>query len=183
MLRLFVGLRLPDAVRARLAILRAGLPGARWVEPHNMHLTLRFIGEVDEDVAAEIDVRLGAIVAEAFDLELAGLGTFGEGAKARALWAGVGAAVASLSHLQAKVDSAVVRAGLPPEARKFSPHVTLARLTRPPPARLLNYIAGNNLFRAGPFPVTQFTLFESRPGNESPVYIPHLNYQLFVPGT
>lgn len=177
MIRLFVGLALPDGVIARLAMLCAGLPGANWVEPVNMHLTLRFIGEVEESAAEDIDRMLGGFRAEAFSLELAGLGTFGEGAKAHALWAGVMPSPA-LSHLQAKIESAVVRAGLPPEGRKFTPHVTLAWLNRPQPNRLQAYIEGNNLFSAGPFAVDQFTLFESRLGKGGAVYIPQVDYAL-----
>ena len=182
MLRLFVGLALPDGVVARLALLCSGLPGVSWVEPANMQITLRFIGEVDESQAEEIDTRLAGIEAEALSLVLAGLGTFGEGAKARAIWAAVTPSPA-LAHLQAKVVSACVRAGLPPEGRKFTPHVTMARLTRPQPARLQTYIAGNSLFSAGPFAVESFTLFESRLGKGAPVYIPQVDYSLIVPGT
>lgn len=177
MIRLFVGLALPDGVIARLSMLCAGVPGANWVEPANMHITLRFIGEVEESEAEEIDHMLSTVEAEAFSLELAGLGTFGEGHKTRALWAAVVPSPALL-HLQAKVESAVVRAGLPPEGRKFTPHVTLARLDKPSPARLQSYIEGNNLFSAGPFAVEQFTLFESRLGTGGAVYIPQVEYPL-----
>ncbi len=175
MLRLFVALSLPDGVVARLAMLCSGLPGATWVAPANMHITLRFIGEVDEDVAEEIDHRLRAVVWQPFDLTLAGLGLFGEGAKAHALWAAVQPSP-QLAHLQAKIESAVVRAGLPPETRKFTPHVTLARLTKPQPARLQSFMVGNNLFSAGPFRVEQLTLFESRLGRGGPVYISLADY-------
>jgi 2'-5' RNA ligase len=182
MLRLFVGLSLPDGVIARLNIMCAGLPGAAWTPPANMHITLRFIGEVEEHVAEEIDAVLARIEAPAFSLELAGVGTFGEGTKARSLWAAVKPSP-ELGHLQAKVESAVVRAGLPPEGRKFTPHVTLARLAHVPPARLQTFIAGNAPFQAGPFEVDHFTLFESLLGKASPIYIPHIDYPLFVPGT
>ena len=177
MIRLFVGLALPDGVIARLAVLCAGLPGANWVEPTNMHLTLRFIGEVDEGVAEEIDRMLASVQAEAFSLELAGLRTFGEGAKAHALWAAVTSSPA-LSHLQAKVESAVVRAGQSPESRKFTPHVTLARLNKPQPNRLQTYIEGNNLFSTGPFAIDQFTLFKTRLGKGGAAYIPQVDYPL-----
>ncbi len=136
MLRLFVGLALPDGVIARLAIMCSGLPGAQWIEPRNMHITLRFIGEVEESVAEELDLRLAGIEAEAFSLELAGLGMFGAGPKARALWVGVGASQA-LSHLHAKIESAAVRTGCAPEGRKFTPHVNPgaphAAVSRPAP--------------------------------------------------
>lgn len=181
MLRLFVALPLPDGVIARLSILQGGVPGASWVEPVNMHLTLRFIGEVDTETAEDIAAMLAHVEAPAFSLELSGVGTFGEGSKARALWAGVKPS-AELAHLQQKVESAVVRAGLPPETRKFSPHVTLARLKHAQAPRLESFIAGNNLFSAGPFAVERFTLYESRPGNGGPVYIPQVDYDL-VPGT
>ncbi|MBY0511751.1 MAG: RNA 2',3'-cyclic phosphodiesterase [Rhodospirillaceae bacterium] len=177
MLRLFVGLGLPDGVAARLSILCAGVPGASWVEPANLHLTLRFIGEVEEHEAEEIDGLLAGITAPAFSLTLAGVNTFGEGAKARAVWAAVQPS-AALSHLQAKVESAVVRAGRPAEGRKFTPHVTLARLHKPQPPRLAAFLEGNAPFQAGPFRIEHFTLFESRPGKGSPVYIPLVDYSL-----
>ncbi len=182
MLRLFVGLSLPDGVIARLAMLSSGLPGANWVEPANLHITLRFIGEVQESQAEEVDYLLAGIEAEALPVELAGLGTFGEGAKAQALWVRVTPSP-GLAHLQAKVESACVRAGLVPEGRKFTPHVTLARLNKPQPARLQTYIEANNLFSAGPFAVDRFTLFESRLGKGGAVYIPQVYYDLNVPGT
>jgi 2'-5' RNA ligase len=177
MLRLFVGLSLPDGVIARLSMICAGVPGASWVEPSNMHLTVRFIGEVEEADAAEIDALLAAIAAPAFSIELAGVNTFGEGAKARALWAAVRPS-AELAHLQAKVESAVVRAGQPREGRKFTPHVTLAHLSKPQPPRLAAFLEGNALLQAGPFRIEQFTLFESRLGKGGPVYIPLVDYPL-----
>lgn len=177
MLRLFVGLALPDGVVARLSVMRNGVPGAAWVEPANIHLTLRFIGEVDESAAEEIDAALGDVEVPRFSLELNGVGTFGEGTKARSLWVGATPS-AELNHLQAKVESAVVRAGQPPEGRKFTPHVTLAHLVRPQPPRLAKFLEGNMPFRAGPFRIDQFTLFESRLGKGPPVYIPLVEYAL-----
>ncbi|MDA1133118.1 MAG: RNA 2',3'-cyclic phosphodiesterase, partial [Proteobacteria bacterium] len=126
MIRLFVALGLPAGVRERLALVRAPLPGARWVPPENMHVTLRFIGEVEPPLATEIDTLLSRITAPSFDISLAGLGTFGSRGRVRALWAGVEQTV-PLAHLQAKIETACRRAGLPPEGRKFHPHVTLAR--------------------------------------------------------
>lgn len=177
MLRLFVGLGLPDGVAARLSIMCAGVPGANWVEPSNFHITLRFIGEIEEDDAEEIDALLSGIEQPAFSIELAGVNTFGEGTKARSIHASVMPS-ADLTHLHAKVESAVVRAGQPPEGRKFMPHVTLAHLHKPQPPRLAAFLEGNAVFQAGPFRVEQFTLFESRLGNGSPVYIPLAEYPL-----
>ena len=159
MLRLFVAFPLPDGVIARLAMLCSGVPGARWVEPANMHVTLRFIGEVDDTAAANIDHALSGIDAPAFTTALAGINTFGKDHKAHTLWVGVQPS-AALTHLHAKVESAIVRSGQPHEQRKFTPHVTLARMTRPEMGRLQNYIEGNGLFSAGPFSVDRFSLYE-----------------------
>lgn len=169
MYRLFVGLTLPEFMRDQLAFLQDGLPGARWVDPDNYHLTLRFIGAVDRHDAADIDGTLQGIDAAAFDLSLSGLGVFGQGKKTRALFANVGT-VPGLNHLQSKVESAVVRAGQPPEPRKFSPHVTLARFRSPHPGHVQSFVERNGLFRAGPIVVESFVLFESRMGKGGSVY-------------
>jgi 2'-5' RNA ligase len=142
-----------------------------------MHLTLRFIGEVDEEDAEEIDALLTGIETPAFSIELAGVNTFGEGAKARSLHTMVTPS-AELVHLQAKIESAVVRAGQPPEPRRFTPHVTLAHLHKPQPPRLAVFLEGHAAFQAGPFRIDQFTLFESRLGKGSPVYMPLVDYPL-----
>lgn len=180
MFRLFVGLGLPDGVIARIGIMCSGIPGARWVDPANLHLTLRFIGEVDEPAAEEIDFALRQIQDQAFDLTLTGLGTFGKHGKEHTLWIGVAPSPA-LTHLQAKIESAVVRSGQPAEERKFTPHVTIARMTRPDLIRLRHFIEGNGLFQAGPFQVEHFTLYESAPGNGGPVYTGLEDYSLSLP--
>ncbi len=176
-MRLFAALTLPDGIAARINMMCSGIPGARWVEPEDLHITLRFIGEVDEPTAEEINYSLSHIEAPAFDLELHGLDTFGQGHKARSLWIGVSPAPA-LAHLQHKVDSAILRAGQPPESRKFTPHVTIARLTKPEAGRLQSFIEGNNLFKAGPFTVNHFTLFESQTGKGGSVYTALEDYAL-----
>lgn len=169
MLRLFVALDFPADVRDRLAGLGGGVPGARWTEADNLHLTLRFIGEVPGDTAADIDAALAEVEAPVFPLVLDGVGVFGSGRNARVLWAGVERSE-PLAHLQAKVESAVVRAGLPAEERRFSPHITLARLKDAPKDRIGRFIEERGLFRAGPFPIDHFTLYRSHLGKGAAVY-------------
>jgi 2'-5' RNA ligase len=106
------------------------VPGAKWVDPGNLHLTLRFIGEISEDVAADIDDTLSRLRARRFTLQIAGTGVFG-GEKPRSLWAGVERSP-ELAGLRDKIEQALIRTGLSPEPRKFSPHVTLARLRDSP---------------------------------------------------
>jgi len=179
-MRLFVGLGVPEGLAQRLSILQAGQPGARWVPPESMHLTLRFIGEVSRSEAEDIDEMLVGISAPGFDLHLQSVGQFGQGVKTRALWAGL-VPSEPLNFLQTKVESAVVRAGQPPEGRKFSPHITLAHFGTPHANRVQSFLEGNNLFRAGPWTIDHFTLFESHLGKGGSVYTPLADYELTPP--
>ncbi|MCS6853307.1 MAG: RNA 2',3'-cyclic phosphodiesterase [Elioraea sp.] len=178
MLRLFVGLALPYELRTRLSGLIAHrFAGAKWVPPENYHLTLRFIGEVDNGRADDIDAGLSAIAARGFDLTLAGVGTFETRGRPHALWVGV-ERNAALEHLRAKVESAVVRAGCEPERRRFVPHVTLARLDNPDPIRLGEFLRLHGLFRAEPVPVERFTLFSSHLAKDQAHYTAEADYAL-----
>ncbi|HEY4263999.1 MAG TPA: RNA 2',3'-cyclic phosphodiesterase [Micropepsaceae bacterium] len=176
MIRLFVALELPETVRDRLTALEGGVPGARWAGDEQLHLTLRFIGEVDENVANDIDDALAGIRTPAFALELAGVGEFG-GKKPRALWAGVRANDALL-HLQRKIETALQRIGLPAEERKFSPHVTLARMHSAPQEKIVQFLTQHALFASGPFPVDRFVLFSSQLGSGGSVYHAERIYKL-----
>ncbi len=177
MIRLFVALALPAELKAQLAMLAGGIPGARWVPPENYHLTLRFIGEVESWRAQEVDDALANIRARPFALSLRGLGTFEKGGRICALWAGVEKTEA-LSLLQTKVETALQRIGLEPERRRFAPHVTLARTDRAAPEKLVAFLQAHNLFRAPPVPVDCFTLYSSRLGKEQAVYVPEVEYEL-----
>ena len=176
-MRLFVALSLPGEVRARLAMLANGLPGARWVAPDNLHLSLRFLGELGSAEAADVDAALAQVRAPAFDMTLSGVGHFGEGRNLRALWVGV-ASNPALVHLQEKVEKAAVRAGLAPESRKFKAHVTLARFKRNPGARLHRYLADHNLLRAGAIPVSDFKLYSSFLSSQGALYTAEAAYPL-----
>ncbi|GAB4394041.1 MAG: RNA 2',3'-cyclic phosphodiesterase [Kiloniellaceae bacterium] len=176
-MRLFVALSLPDDLRDRLSGLSCGLPGARWVAPENLHLTLRFIGEVDGDEAEDIDAALSGVRCARFPLTLAGVGEFGDDRRLRSVWVGV-EANETLERLQSKVEQAVQRAGQPPEKRKFKPHVTLARFKSHPGSRLQDYFTQRSMFRAQPFEVTAFTLYSSYLSHEGAIYSPEAVYPL-----
>ncbi len=179
MIRLFVGIELPEFTRERLASLCNGVPGARWVAPEAMHLTLRFIGEVEYGTAEDIDDALMRLRSPRFDLTLDGVGFFGKPSAARMLWAGV-RKCEKLARLQAKVETALQMAGLEPEERKFSPHVTLARLNGAPFLRLQRFVADNAHFLAGPIPVDRFVLFSSIRSGDGPVYVAEADYPLLA---
>jgi 2'-5' RNA ligase len=176
MIRLFVALALPDSVVEGLMQLQGGVPGARWSTREQLHLTLRFIGEVDGRDAAAIDDALASIRAPRFALELKGVGEFG-GKNPRALWTGV-RDEAPVSHLQRKIESAVQRVGLPPEERKFSPHVTLARLRGAPRERVITFLAAHALYTSAPFDVNTFILYSSTLTPKGSLYRPERAYAL-----
>jgi len=173
MLRLFVGIGLPPPLKLRLGVLCGGVPGARWVDPGNFHLTLRFIGEVDEGQAGDIDQTLAQVRALRFELRLAGVGQFGM----RMLWVGVDKSP-PLLQLKDKVDRALMRAGLGPDDRRFAPHVTLARLNQPAPTKLQAFLSTHALFRAEPLAVVHFSLVASYPTKSGAIYEDKADYPL-----
>jgi RNA 2',3'-cyclic 3'-phosphodiesterase len=176
MLRLFVGIEFPPELRLRLSLLQSGVAGAKWVDPGNFHLTLRFIGEVDEGTAADVDEALLRLKARRFSLQLVGAGVFG-GDKPRQLWVGVEREPA-LATLQGKIEQALIRAGLPPEPRKFAPHVTLARLRMPKRDDIQHFLTAHAQFRADPLRVDRFSLIASYPTKAGSVYEDQADYEL-----
>jgi len=176
MMRLFVALALPDPVALGLEAIQSGVPGARWQTREQMHLTLRFIGEVDGRDAAAIDDALSIISAAKLNLQLKGIGEFG-GKSPRALWAGV-AKNEALLHLQRKIETAMQRIGLEAEPRKFTPHVTLARLRATPPGIVMDYLVDHALYASAPFEVGEFILFSSHLSPNGSRYSPERTYTL-----
>lgn len=173
-MRLFAAIVLPEDVRSELAGLAGGLPGARWSPEENYHLTLRFIGEADRGFAEELADALSHVGGEGFELEVRSLGSFG-GARPRAVWAGI-APSEPLTALRRRVESALVRAGLPPEERKFTPHITLARTAGARPAAVAAWLEDRGAFRLPAFAVDGFSLMSSRLGGEAPVYREEVRY-------
>lgn len=166
--RLFAALDLPDDVAERLMALMKGVPGAKWRPRENLHLTLRFFGEVPEPVADDIDAALGE-VGEAnapFEMQLKGAGSFG-GADPHALWIGV-RDNAELTKLAKDCERAARRAGLKPEGRKFAPHVTLAYLNNAPIDRVQAFEQRVALFETRPFRIDRFGLYSSQVRKSAP---------------
>lgn len=175
-MRLFAALALPDSVAQSLMLIQGGVPGARWASREQLHLTLRFIGEVDGRDAAMIDEALADIRAPGFGLQLHGVGQFG-GQKTHALWVGVRKNEA-LEHLQRKVDSAIRRVGQPQDAHKFTPHVSLARLKHPEGGKVLEWLTHHALFTSGEFPVEAFCLYSSKLTSDGSIYRIEQDYPL-----
>lgn len=175
--RLFTGLEIPSEVGFALSLKRGGLQGARWINPENYHITLRFIGDVDHTTANEVTDALDRLSdSEAFTLRLSHLGSFG-GDKPRALYAGVDNNVA-LQRLQASQERVLQRLGLAPEGRKFVPHVTLARLRGANALELARFMAFSGQFMPMEFPVGRFVLFSSRDSVGGGPYLVEQGYPL-----
>ena len=170
MIRLFFGLELPGELRMRIGALSTGIDRARWVEAENLHVTLRFIGEVEEPAMEDIAQEAAAIRFEPFAVTLSGAGHFERRRRVSAVWLGVEPDPA-LTALRDRIEAAAVRAGQPAEGRKFRPHVTVARLTRARPGEVRDWLAANTLFRAVPFTVERFTLFSSTLGRSGSTYV------------
>lgn len=176
--RLFIGLEFPSEIAQRLAIMRGGLPGARWIEQSDYHVTLRFIGDIDHRLADDIGELLLGIQRRSFTLRLSGLDWFGKD-KPHSLFAAITPS-AELSELQADQERLMRRLGLPAEARKFTPHVTLARLRDTKPWQVGEWIAARSPLSLPPFDVGRFVLFSSRASVGGGPYLVEGTYPLIA---
>jgi RNA 2',3'-cyclic 3'-phosphodiesterase len=158
--RLFTALEIPRDAALSLSLLRGGLPGARWIDVENYHITLRFIGDVEGHVADEIANALDRVRRPAFQLKLSGVGAFGS-KKPHSIFAGVEASP-DLTSLQGEIERICQRLGVPADPRKFTPHVTLARLRNTSPIDAAYYLSARGNFSAAPFKVGRFVLMSSR---------------------
>lgn len=172
MIRLFFALRPPAPIRDALLDLQDGVADARWQDDEQLHLTLRFVGEVDRPLAEELADAATRLRPAESAARIAGVGAFGGRGRAGTLWAGVEPRD-SLAALHRKLDALCVRCGLAPERRAFAPHVTLARLPRgfpidgPEVAAWRARFAG---FRSEPFPVDRVILYRSHLGHGGATY-------------
>lgn len=174
--RLFAALEIPHQAALTMSMLRGGLPGARWIDMENYHLTLRFIGDIEHHTADEIAHALERVHRRQFTLGFSGLGAFG-GKKPHSVFA-VPTPSPDLHDLQAEIARICRRHGIAPDPRKFTPHVTLARLRGATPAAVANYLSLRGGFAVPPFKVSQFVLMSSRDSVGGGPYITEERYAL-----
>jgi 2'-5' RNA ligase len=174
--RLFTALEIPKPVRESLSMLRGGLPGARWIDPENYHLTLRFIGDVDDAIAREVIFMLGQVHRGGFDVRIDGVSSFG-GRKPRAVVATIAPSPA-IMELQAEHERLMQRIGIEPEGRKFTPHVTLARLRDSSSHEVAEYLSTRGPVFGSAFRVSRFVLFSSRSSVGGGPYVVEADYPL-----
>jgi len=175
-MRLFAALPIPDAIAQQFMLLQGGVPGARWQSREQLHLTLRFIGEVDGRDVRAIDDALAGIDAPAFPLQFHGVGQFGN-KQPHALWAAA-RPNEMLDHLARKVDAAIRRVGQPQDGHEFMPHVTLARLSHPPLDKVREWLVEHALSTSAEFTVDAFCLYSSKLTSDGSVYRVEQDYPL-----
>jgi 2'-5' RNA ligase len=166
--RLFVAIRPPEPVRRLLLATMGGVSGARWQSDDQLHLTLRFIGEVDRHIGQDILAALGAIHHPRFEIALNGIDAFERRGEPVTLWAGV-APHEPLKALHNKIDQACLRVGVEPDRRTYLPHITLARLGRGA-RRVAGLLENSGGLSSEPFTVESFCLFESQLTPDGPIY-------------
>lgn len=174
--RLFVAISLPLPIRTQLLDLMGGVAGARWQDEEQLHLTLRFIGEVGNRLAEDVDTALHSVRHPPFEIALSGVGAFERRGQPTALWAAI-APHDALRALHKKIDQALIRAGLEPEGRTYHPHITLARFGRGG-APLQPFLESASSLTSAPFKVEDFRLYESHLTSEGAVYSPLARYRL-----
>lgn len=174
--RLFTALEIPPDVGLGLSMLRGGLAGARWIDAENYHVTLRFIGDVDDATGRDVMYMLGQVRRPAFEMMLDGIDQFG-GHKPRAIYAAVRANPA-LMELHAEQERLMQRLGLGAEGRNYKPHVTLARLRDAAPRQVADYLSTRGSYRSPPIRVPRFLLFSSRDSVGGGPYLVEAAYPL-----
>jgi 2'-5' RNA ligase len=179
MIRLFAAIAVPDEIAEGLLRRQQGLGGAAWRPREALHITLRFFGDMAEDMARDLDEALAATepAGPALDLSLTGVGAFGEGRDIHAVWAGV-AESPSLRRLAARCESVARGVGLKAETRVYRPHVTLAYLRRPDPDAVARWIQAENLLHSPDFRVDRFGLYSSWRTHEGSRYRLEAEYPL-----
>ena len=177
MIRLFAALAIPPELAAGLVRRQHGGENARWRPPDSLHVTLRFFGDVREDVARDLDSELLGLGGGPFAIELAAVGAFGDGGDIHAIWAGVSESPA-LNRLAKACETAARRVGLKPETRHYRPHVTLAYLRHADPAEVAVWIQANNLLKSPPIAVDRFGLYSSHQTKDGSVYRLEAEYPL-----
>ncbi len=180
MVRLFVAIDIPDNIKTYIQGMARAIPKARSVPPDQLHLTLKFIGEVESSLLLDILDALGRINTPRFALQLKGVGTFPPRGTPRVLWVGTKTMENkdNLFDLRKQIEKTLFAAGIAKEKKKFSPHITLARLNNSPIKLLHNFLAGNALLESPWFEVNCFTLYSSQLTPKGAIHTVEERYQL-----
>ena len=171
-MRIFIGIPIPNHIKKLIFSLQGGLPGANWVPPENYHISLRFIGEVNETTKEDIAEALEDVAFPAFSLSLQTIGIFTEGDDPHHIWIKPNPED-PLIKLNRKIETVLTKnRSLKQDTRKFTPHLTLARLKETNTEKVGQFMQWHNLFKTPEFQVTEYALYQSHLTNNSPIYTP-----------
>ena len=177
--RLFLAIDLPPPLRDQLSALYGSSRGIAWTRPEQLHLTLRFLGDVEVPLRESLEQKLAAVSVEPFVLPVEGLGSFPPRGPARVLWIGVGRGHTRLHQLRQQIDDALLACGLELDVRFFHPHVTLGRVRdEAPPGAVADFLKKHGGFEAAPFRVTSFILYASELRPAGAVHTPWRKFPL-----
>jgi RNA 2',3'-cyclic 3'-phosphodiesterase len=180
MIRLFAALAIPPQIGLKLQSRQVGIGSARWRPLEALHVTLRFFGEIREDIARDLDEALLELAVAPFDIALEGVGSFADGDEVSAVWAGV-AEHTELKRLAGACEKAARTVGLKPDPRRYRPHVTLAYLRRPDLAQVAAWLEGNARLQSPPFRIDSFQLYSSILSPDGSRYRVEATYPLAAP--
>jgi RNA 2',3'-cyclic 3'-phosphodiesterase len=174
--RLFTAIDPPERIRDAISAIYGAITGTRWMEDEQIHLTLRFIGEVDNSMENNIIDVLSKLSVPPFTLILKGVGVFPLRKEPRILWVGV-QENEILMRLQAQIERALISMNIAPDPRKFFPHITIARLNNAHQERIGQFVSENNLFCTEPFEVSEFYLYRSYLGKTGATYVKEATFR------
>ncbi len=177
MIRLFIAIPLPQQIKFALHGMGRSIQGGRPVSLEQIHLTMRFVGEVESSLLKDIEECLDLVETEPFAIQIRGVGHFPPRGKPRVLWAGV-EPCDELALLKRRIDGALAKCGVPPDNRKFSPHVTLARLNTTSIGRVTEFLAGNSFLEFDEFTLNSFHLYSSTLSPKGAVHALEAAYSL-----
>lgn len=175
--RLFVAVDPPEQIRDEISAIYCAIPGTRWMTDEQIHLTLRFIGEVDTSVENKVIDVLEKISISPFTISLKGIGYFPPRKEPRVLWVGM-LENELLLRLQKQIERAITSLDIEPDSRKFYPHITIARLSDPHREKIARFISENTLFATEPFEISEFYLYRSYQGKEGSHYVKEATFRL-----
>jgi len=175
MIRLFVAIDIPEHVKLQIRGMGSSIPNAKPAPKEQLHLTLKFIGEVESSMLLDIEEQLAYVEFQPLSLELKGVGTFPQRGKPNVIWGGV-APAPGLTNLRNSIEKSLHKIGILRDRKKFSPHITLARLKNSPIERVHNFLAGNSFFETPPFTVERFTLYSSQLTPKGALHTPIRSY-------
>jgi len=180
--RLFIAIDPPAAVREQLGALYEPVRGIAWTRPEQLHLTLRFLGDVEIALRDSLEAALARVTVETFLLPVAGLGSFPPRGPARVLWVGVGQGHTRLHQLRQQIDDALLGCGLDLDVRHFQPHVTLGRVRdEAPPGAVAQFLKRHQAYEAAPFRASAFVLYASELRPSGAVHTPWRVFPLRAP--